>query len=235
MKKPNNLVAKHALRLNKSAVFTDRKKASKRNTALPIDDLYDETITKSSVQIIGGEYRRRKIEFYAVNGLRPTGSRIRETLFNWLMPHIEGAMVLDLFVGSGALVFESASRGAKQVIGIESDPLVVKQLQQTKKQLSCNKVDIIHANSEQLLTKQTNTFNQIQPKSIDVVFIDPPFDMTIQASILASLAQGQWLKEGALIYVETDKSSALQIPVPYQLQKQKNSGNVSYYLLSYQV
>ena len=66
----------------------------------------------NTVRIIGGELRGRKLAFPDVPGLRPTGDRLRETLFNWLQPVIAGARCLDLFAGSGALGFEAASRGA---------------------------------------------------------------------------------------------------------------------------
>ena len=59
------------------------------------------------VRIIGGQWRGRKLPFYSAEGLRPTGDRIRETVFNWLAPHIEGARCLDLFAGSGALGLEA--------------------------------------------------------------------------------------------------------------------------------
>jgi 16S rRNA (guanine966-N2)-methyltransferase len=66
----------------------------------------------SEVRIIGGTLRSRKIYFPDVSVLRPTPNRIRETLFNWLAPYIQGAYCLDLFAGSGALGFEAVSRGA---------------------------------------------------------------------------------------------------------------------------
>ncbi|MCU7865580.1 MAG: RsmD family RNA methyltransferase, partial [Candidatus Thiodiazotropha sp. (ex Lucinoma borealis)] len=67
------------------------------------------------VRIIGGLHRGRRLPFADLPGLRPTGDRIRETLFNWLQPIMEGARCLDLFAGSGALGLEAASRGARRV------------------------------------------------------------------------------------------------------------------------
>src|SRR3954464_2802387 len=73
------------------------------------------------VRIIGGEHRGRRIAVPDRPGLRPTPDRVRETLFNWLGQRLDGLACLDLFAGSGALGFESASRGAARVVMVEND------------------------------------------------------------------------------------------------------------------
>ncbi|MEO8316418.1 MAG: RsmD family RNA methyltransferase, partial [Pseudomonadota bacterium] len=73
------------------------------------------------LRVVGGSLRGRKWTFPDVPGLRPTPDRVRETLFNWLNPHIAGMRVLDLFAGSGALAFEALSRGAAAATLVESD------------------------------------------------------------------------------------------------------------------
>ena len=76
------------------------------------------------LRIIGGKWRSRRIAF-AEQGVRPTHDRVRETLFNWLAPVIEGARCLDLFAGSGALGFEALSRGAEHVSFVDRNAAVV--------------------------------------------------------------------------------------------------------------
>ena len=71
------------------------------------------------VRIIGGEHRGRQLEFPTLPGLRPSGDRVRETLFNWLQPLLPGTRCLDLFAGSGALGLEAASRGAARVVMLD--------------------------------------------------------------------------------------------------------------------
>ena len=71
---------------------------------------------QNTVRLIGGRWRGRKIHFPDSEGLRPTPSRVRETLFNWLMHDVREARVLDLFAGSGALAFEALSRGAREAV-----------------------------------------------------------------------------------------------------------------------
>ncbi len=73
-----------------------------------------------TLRIIGGNWRGRKITFPEHDGIRPTGDRVRETLFNWLMHDIRGADCLDLFAGSGVLSIEALSRGANHVTLIET-------------------------------------------------------------------------------------------------------------------
>ena len=80
------------------------------------------------VKIIAGKLRGRKLKVLPKEKLRPSSNRTRETLFNWLSPHIRGAQCLDLFSGSGAIGFESVSRGAGWVTMIDDDIEVVEDL-----------------------------------------------------------------------------------------------------------
>ncbi|MFZ8984785.1 MAG: RsmD family RNA methyltransferase, partial [Steroidobacteraceae bacterium] len=82
----------------------------------------------NELRIIGGEWRGRRLSFPALPGLRPTPDRVRETLFNWLSPVVQGARCVDLFAGSGALGLEALSRGAAGVTFVDSQPEVVRQL-----------------------------------------------------------------------------------------------------------
>ena len=83
------------------------------------------------VRIVGGSLRGRKLGFPDVPGLRPTPDRVRETLFNWLAPHIDGMRVLDVFAGSGALGIEAISRGAARAVLVESSQAAAKQLRES--------------------------------------------------------------------------------------------------------
>jgi len=87
------------------------------------------------VRIIAGRWRGRKLVVPSAQGLRPTGDRVRETLFNWLQADVAGARCLDLFAGSGALGFEALSRNASHVVFVETDPEVCCALEQASQQL----------------------------------------------------------------------------------------------------
>ena len=71
------------------------------------------------LRIVAGNWRSRLLDIADVPGLRPSSERIRETLFNWLAPHINGARCLDLFAGTGALGLEALSRGAASAVFVE--------------------------------------------------------------------------------------------------------------------
>ena len=89
------------------------------------------------LRIIGGEWRSRKLDFPHVEGLRPTPDRVRETLFNWLAPHIGGARVLDVFAGSGALFLEAMSRGAAKGVALDSNRDAISNIRENMGILRC--------------------------------------------------------------------------------------------------
>lgn len=183
--------------------------------------------SSGSVRIIGGKWRSRNLRFVSVDGLRPTGSRIRETLFNWLAPTIEGARCLDLFAGSGALCFEALSRGADCCVAIEANSQAVSELRLNQAQLTANNLDIVSGDCQKLLERG----NTAQP--YDIIFLDPPFDMKLhkQASIL--LISGNWLASKAQIYCEFPATEAQDLPLSWRLIKDKIAGNVRYCLFEY--
>src|SRR5580698_4144046 len=123
---------------------------------------------QSSVRIIGGTWRGRRIAFPALPGLRPTPDRVRETLFNWLQHSIVDTTCLDLFAGSGALGLEALSRGAKQVIFVEQAEPAARNLREQCQRLGAGtKADLQHMGAARYLASP--------PRPFDLVFLDPPF------------------------------------------------------------
>ena len=133
------------------------------------------TGSSGSVRLIAGQWRGRKLPIVDVEGLRPTGDRVKETLFNWLQTQIPGARCLDLFAGSGSLGFEAASRGAAEVIMVERDPTVVGCLQASAERLSAAQVTILQTDAA--------TYLQTSPDPFDIVFLDPPFQSALLVEI----------------------------------------------------
>src|SRR6478735_2868783 len=89
----------------------------------------------NEVRIVGGQWKRTRLPVADKPGLRPTPDRVRETLFNWLGQDLDGWRCLDAFAGTGALGFEAASRGARQVTLVESDAALAAQLRATQERL----------------------------------------------------------------------------------------------------
>ena len=180
-----------------------------------------------SVRIIAGKWRSRLLKFTATEGLRPTGSRIRETLFNWLAPSIEGARCLDLFAGSGALCFEALSRGAKHCVALENNRSAIAQLNSNKGLLNAGDLTIVATDTLKFLERNT------QKSQFDVVFLDPPFDKKLHLSVVQLLTEGMWLAKNALIYCELPLAEPQPMPPNWQLLKDKVAGNVRFCLFAY--
>jgi 16S rRNA (guanine966-N2)-methyltransferase len=158
-------------------------------------------------------------------GLRPTTDRVKETVFNWLMPYIHGVNCLDCFAGAGSLGFEALSRGAAQVTLLELNNAAAKQLQKNKQLLNASNVIVTNINSLDFLKSSTK-------QHYDLVFIDPPFRGGLVTQVAELLNQG-WLAKQALIYVEMEVEKSLQLPKNWQLLKEKVAGQVAYRLFQY--
>ncbi|MDR7088759.1 16S rRNA (guanine(966)-N(2))-methyltransferase RsmD [Cellvibrio fibrivorans] len=177
----------------------------------------------NQLRIIGGIWRGRKLSFPDVNGLRPTGDRIRETLFNWLAPDIQGARCLDLFAGSGALGLEALSRGAASSLLLEKHAAAAQQLKSNLQLLQADNGRVEQVDSLQWLKQQP-------PKPFDIVFIDPPFALELWEPIAAELEAQDWLSDAAVIYLEAPRDAQLQLPGNWQLHRDKQAGQVSFRL-----
>ncbi len=176
------------------------------------------------VRIIGGRWRGRKLAFTPADGLRPTGDRIRETLFNWLAPYLVGARCADLFAGSGALGLEALSRGALHCDFVDTSTAALAQIQEHLATLDAqDQASCYQGTAEQFLQKILPPY--------DIVFIDPPFGLQLVTPVSAALAKAQLLSEDALIYIEAAVSGpVLELPPEWSLHRDKISGGVAYRL-----
>ncbi|WP_051921148.1 16S rRNA (guanine(966)-N(2))-methyltransferase RsmD [Porticoccus hydrocarbonoclasticus] len=191
----------------------------------PSTAIHAAKVARSQVRIIGGQWRGRKLQFNEVAGLRPTGDRIRETLFNWLTPWIDGARCLDLFAGSGALGIEALSRGAAEVTLIEKHPQAAENLRDNCARLKADDARIIQADTLVWLT------NNSPDKPFDIVFLDPPFSSDLLQPCCELLQKPGLLATGSLIYLETDRYQPLpEISPTWELLREKTAGQVSYRL-----
>jgi 16S rRNA (guanine966-N2)-methyltransferase len=179
-----------------------------------------------SIRIIAGKHRGRKLPVLMAEGLRPTTDRVKETVFNWLMPYIHGANCLDCFAGAGSLGFEALSRGAAQVHLIELNDTAAKQLQKNKNLLNADNVIVTNSNALNFLKSSTK-------QQYDLVFIDPPFREGLVTQTAELLNDG-WLAEQALIYVEMETQNVQQLPANWTLLKEKVAGQVAYRLFQYE-
>lgn len=176
------------------------------------------TNPQQSVQIIAGDYRHRKINFIDADGLRPTGARIRETLFNWLAAVITGKTCLDLFAGSGILGFEALSRGAKHVTFVEKNRQVAKHIQQNIQTLNITQANLLIGDYQQALQGQ-----------YDVIFLDPPYALRLLPSLLEQIHS----LSPEYIFIEDNQpiEPLIKNSEHYELLKSKKAGGIYYGLL----
>ncbi|WP_255306583.1 16S rRNA (guanine(966)-N(2))-methyltransferase RsmD [Gilliamella sp. wkB112] len=178
-----------------------------------------------AIRIIGGKWRGRKLSVLDKPGLRPTTDRVKETLFNWLMPVLHNSICLDCFSGSGSLGFEAASRGATSVTLLEKDKQVAQQLAKNKQLLASNVISIFQTDTLIWLSKAALT-------QFDIVFIDPPFHHSLVAQTVNQLEEHNWLKPSAYIYIETEIEHNVMayIPTNWRLHREKTAGQVHSHL-----
>lgn len=174
-----------------------------------------------SLRIIGGLWRGRKLTITDQPGLRPTGDRLRETLFNWLQPYIRDSHCLDLFAGTGSLGFEALSRGAKSATLVEQSHQACKALRTHCQTLGAN-AQIEHIDAIKWL-------KQAAPQKADIVFIDPPFAEHLWAHAFTYVLPH--LAEDAMIYVETPRNVNVAWPSQWAVYRAKQAGQVTITLL----
>jgi 16S rRNA (guanine(966)-N(2))-methyltransferase RsmD len=179
------------------------------------------------IRIIGGAWKRTLLDVPDIAGLRPSPDRVRETLFNWLQ-HLcrdfSEISALDLFAGTGALGFEAASRGARAVTLVESNPVALDGLRATRARLDARQVDIIAGDA-------FATAARLAPRSFDLVFLDPPFDAGIHDLALGAVRT--LLTTDGLLYLEAPK--ALEDESAHRhgfiVVRRARAGNVAFHLL----
>jgi 16S rRNA (guanine966-N2)-methyltransferase len=175
------------------------------------------------LRIIGGLWRSRQIAFDAGAGVRPTPDRVRQTLFDWLAPRIEGASCLDLFAGSGALGLEALSRGAGLVNFVETGRNQVGMIRAA--------VDKLAAAQAQVTTQDAIGYLQHTATRYEIVFLDPPYGSGLLEQALEWLPRV--LKPENRIYIEWPADASMPLPAGYHWLREKQAGQVSYGLATY--
>ncbi|MBN8727507.1 MAG: 16S rRNA (guanine(966)-N(2))-methyltransferase RsmD [Xanthomonadales bacterium] len=176
-----------------------------------------------TLRIIGGSLRGSRLAVPERPGLRPTPDRLRETLFNWLMPWIEGARCLDLYAGTGALGIEALSRGAASCVFVERDPGLADALRANLARLRAAGGEVVQGDALDYLRNAPAC-------RFDIAFIDPPFDADAWAAALAALEDSGVLADGALVHVESPREVACAVPPDWQLHRQGHAGEVGHAL-----
>ncbi len=178
---------------------------------------------REEFRIIAGQWRRRKLHFPPLPGIRPSPDRVRETLFNWLQDRVEGATCLDLFAGSGALGLEALSRGAAQAVFVDRERQAVDAIR--------GHLELLKAEGGEAIAADALIWLSGPPRPFELVFLDPPFNADLIPEVCARLARG-WLKPGAWVYVEYAVERTPILPEGWQILKESRAGRVGFRLVT---
>lgn len=179
---------------------------------------------RNEFRIIAGQWRRRRLKFPELPGIRPSPDRVRETLFNWLRDALPGARCLDLFAGSGALGLEALSRGAARVQFVDWEARVIEALRAH--------LALLRAEGGEVLQAEALAFLGGPARPFDIVFLDPPFDSPLLTESLVALDRGGWCSPRALIYMEYPRAAPVALPLPagWELIREGHAGRVGFAL-----
>ncbi len=156
------------------------------------------------MRIVGGRLKGRALITPRTNATRPTSDRARESIFNILAhadwgPELEGARVIDLFAGSGALGFEALSRGAAFALFVETEAGARGALRENAEKLDLLGVTRMHRRDATALGKKPAGVGA----PFSLAFLDPPYRKGLIGPALAMLDKGEWLSPGAIAVVES--------------------------------
>jgi 16S rRNA (guanine966-N2)-methyltransferase len=162
-------------------------------------------------RLISGTARGRRLKVPAA-GVRPTGDRAREGLFNSLgsLLDVEGARVLDLYAGSGALGLEALSRGAAEAVFVESGPRVLPVLRANLAAVGLTGARVVAGSVPTVVAGRA-------PAAFDLVLADPPYAVAVAEvlGVLRALVDGAWLAPGAVVVVErSSREETWEWPTP---------------------
>ena len=169
------------------------------------------------MRVIAGKTRSLRLKTPEGTDTRPTTDRIKETLFNMLMPYLPDAVFVDLFSGSGGIGIEALSRGARHAYFVENQ----------KNALACitDNLNFTHLMEQATIMKQDvlSALASIHEKEVDVIFMDPPYGQEYEKQVLLQLKTMPYVTEDTLIVIEAslDTDFSYLEAMGYYLKKEK--------------
>jgi 16S rRNA (guanine966-N2)-methyltransferase len=160
------------------------------------------------MRVIAGQWRGRRLQAPPGDATRPTSDRVREALFSVLGARVDGARVLDLFAGSGALGIEALSRGAAEATFVDSAPAAIRAMRANLDALGAD-AEVRRADVRRFLGSASAA-----EREYDLVFLDPPYRLAgrLGGELAASLPAV--LAPGATVVAESDRRHELELGLP---------------------
>lgn len=176
------------------------------------------------MRVITGKYRGRTIQGPKHKGLRPTADRVKEALFNIIGARIDGAVVLDLFAGTGGVGIEALSRGAHAVVFSDVNPQSIKLLRQNLAFLDPeDNVRVLQLRAEKTLELMAE-----EKQQFDLIFVDPPYEAGLFEKTVQSIKALDLLKpDGILVIEHPDKMRDFLEEVPFVLLSSRSYGDIA--------
>ncbi|HWA19127.1 MAG TPA: 16S rRNA (guanine(966)-N(2))-methyltransferase RsmD [Devosia sp.] len=181
------------------------------------------------MRIVAGKFRGKQLTSPEDDSIRPTADRVRESVFNILAsrlgPSFDGLRVLDLFAGTGALGLEALSRGAANVIFVDTGA--------EARGLIRDHIEAFGAGGVAKLLRRdaTNLGPAGTMGPVDLVFLDPPYGKSLGEKALAALKEGGWLKRETLLVLEESRDVALDLPATYTIEDRRDYGAATVYFI----
>jgi 16S rRNA (guanine966-N2)-methyltransferase len=171
------------------------------------------------LRIIAGTHRGTTIHAPPGRDTRPTSDRVRENVFNILGP-VDGATVLDLYAGSGAMGLEALSRGAERVVFVERDPEAVKAIERNLDKLRL-RATVLRQDAVAALASETRKY--------DLVLVDPPYDMYLDVQPQLARYLPSVLAEDGVVVVETDARIEPELPLEQRTSRKYGAARITVY------
>jgi 16S rRNA (guanine966-N2)-methyltransferase len=160
------------------------------------------------MRVIAGRYGGRRLQAPSGEATRPTSDRVREALFSVLGDRVDGARVLDLFAGSGALGIEALSRGAVEATFVDSAPAAIRVVRANLEALGAE-AQVRRADARRFLGSASAAARQY-----DLVFLDPPYRLAGRLGSELTAALPAVLAPGAAVVAESDRRAPLELGLP---------------------
>lgn len=180
------------------------------------------------MRVIAGTAKGRKLRVPAGLHVRPSGARLRESAFG-ILEHrgaIDGARVLDLFAGTGALGIEALSRGATSLVAVEQDRAVAKLLQSNVENAGfADRTHVVVQPAERAVAQLPDG------ESFDLVLVDPPYRAGLAQPVLERLAERGLVTPDGLVLVEHARVESLAWPETWELELERRFGDSTITLL----
>ena len=172
------------------------------------------------MKVISGIYKGRNIEGFTLDGTRPTMERVKESLFATIQDYMEGAVVLDLFSGSGNLGIEALSEGAKQVYLCDHNPKAIKTINKNIETIGIKEATPI-------LMDYKKALNYFKDNNItfDIIFLDPPYKTDYIEKSLLLIDEYKLLNDNGIVICENDSIDRIVYNENYTCIKEKKYGD----------